>query len=141
MDKREKTEIIINQIAQDIVTLRQGEKWFADMTVEEQYETLKILQYCVFQSHPLDIERKYAVLESGLRPTYTPCVMLLKHGKVERQVELICKLPSNEYHKIFRLLITLLGIADYRRRLKCQGKCSHWWHKSLDKYSLIETND
>ena len=133
-----KIEIIINQIAQSIVDIDAGESWFASFDANDQKDILRKLMYCVYQSHPRDIERKYAVMESGLRPTYTPCVQLLQKCNIQCQLQKICSLPNEENLKSFRLLITLLTIADKRRRDEdCKLGCSHWWHQDLSQYKLI----
>nr|WP_268248284.1 DUF5958 family protein [Streptomyces abikoensis] len=41
----------------------------------------------------------------------------------------IASLPSYEYMKAFRVLISTFSIADTRRReTECRGQCGHSWH-------------
>jgi hypothetical protein len=131
------TLIILNQIAQSIIDIETGEKWFSAFDANDQKDILGKLMYCVYQSHPKEIERKYAVLESGLRPTFTPCVLLVQKYNIQCQLKQICSLPNEENKKSFRLLITLLSISDKRRRLECGDSCNHWWHQDLKQYKQL----
>ena len=134
----DKIEIIINQIAQSIVDIETGELWFSSFDANDQKVILRKLMYCVYQSHPREIERKYAVLESGLRPTYTPCVLLLQRCNFQNQLRKICSLPDEENQKTFRLLVTQLAISDKRRRDEsCKPFCTHWWHQDLSQYKFV----
>ncbi|MFJ5141307.1 DUF5958 family protein [Streptomyces sp. NPDC088707] len=64
-----------------------------------------------------------SIARSGIRPTHTPAVMLMKWRFGMAQ------LPAYELTKSFRLLVALFSIADTRRRaLYCVEGCGHEWH-------------
>lgn len=134
MDTRS-IEIIINQISQSIIDLPTGEKWFQSLDYSDQKKVLTSLRQCVHQSHPMNHEIKYAILESGINTRSTPCVMILK-GRVYSQLGKMCSLPAYEHYNVFKLLITLLSICDERRRKQCNGLCTHWWHQDLSIYKV-----
>ncbi|MDX2818078.1 DUF5958 family protein [Streptomyces sp. PA03-5A] len=82
-----------------------------------------------FQAHPTAEEALESIRRSGLRPTHTPAVMLVR-GRIEDQVGRVAGLtPQHERLKAFRLLIALLAVADGSRRALCRvHNCSHPWH-------------
>ncbi|WP_435884086.1 DUF5958 family protein [Streptomyces mirabilis] len=64
------------------------------------------------------------IARCGLRPTYTPTVMLTRWRLN------MADLPSYDRARAFRLLVALFAIADTRRRERyCVGGCSHEWHQ------------
>ncbi|GGP39888.1 hypothetical protein GCM10010214_11540 [Streptomyces abikoensis] len=55
--------------------------------------------------------------------------MLMVREPVMYQGGQIASLPSYEYMKAFRVLISTFSIADTRRReTECRGQCGHSWH-------------
>ncbi|MFF8028848.1 DUF5958 family protein [Streptomyces sp. NPDC007896] len=65
-----------------------------------------------------------AIARSGLRPTYTPTVML------PRWRLNMADLPSYDRARAFRLLVALFAIADTLRRERYGfGGCGHEWHQ------------
>ncbi|MFG2299800.1 DUF5958 family protein [Actinacidiphila glaucinigra] len=119
----------LNELAQDLRPLDEGIAWFASLSEDEQTGTLCLLAGFCFQAHPTADEALESIRRSGLRPTHTPAVMLVR-GRVEDQVGRIAGLtPQHERMKAFRLLIALLAVADGRRRARCRvHSCSHHWH-------------
>ncbi|MCX5079063.1 DUF5958 family protein [Streptomyces sp. NBC_00424] len=70
-----------------------------------------------------------SVRRAGLRPTYTPAVLITR-GQLNVQLAKIINLPQDERVKSFRLLVALLGVADKRRRERfCADWCGHAWHQ------------
>jgi hypothetical protein len=54
------------------------------------------------------------------------------------QLSKIANLPENELLKAFRLLITLLGTSDGRRRHeKPLDTENHWWHRDLNDPTVV----
>jgi CRISPR/Cas system type I-B associated protein Csh2 (Cas7 group RAMP superfamily) len=124
-------EILVNQLAQEVVEPSTGIAWFNVLTAERQLEALRQIAYMAAQAGANQEDASAAIARSKLRPTYTPCVLLTK-GSIKQQSAKITSLPQEEYEKAFRLLIALLGIADSRRRQNpCKYGCSHWWHRDL----------
>ncbi|MFI1472166.1 DUF5958 family protein [Streptomyces wuyuanensis] len=123
-------EMYLNELAQDLRPLDEGVAWFASLPEEEQTRTLRLLAGFCFQAHPTAEEAAESIRRSGLRPTHTPAVMLVR-GRIEHQVGAVAGLtPQHERMKGFRLLIALLAIADGRRREKCRAVgCGHDWHR------------
>ena len=72
------TELQLNRIAQGLVPVKEGIEWFVALAQEEQRSVLRALAYITSQSHPLANEVEPAIAEAGLKPTFTPCVMVLK---------------------------------------------------------------
>lgn len=119
----------LNSIAQGLIPLAAGEAWFEALPIEEQLSVLTVLAYFTSQSHPLASDVERAIAHAQLKPTFTPCVMVLKASKPEAGCQRLIDLPTDEWIKSFRLMVALLGIADQRRReTLCRAGCTHPWH-------------
>lgn len=123
------TEEYLNELAQELRPLGEGITWFASLPEDAQTGTLRLLAGYCHQAHPTAEEALESIRRSGLRPTRTPAVMLVR-GRIEDQVGRIAGLaPQHERMKAFRLLIALLAVADGRRRAGCRAHdCGHHWH-------------
>lgn len=126
-----KEEILINQITQDLLTVKEGQDWFKSLDSQHQQKVLQYLCFVISQAGATEEDVMQAIKNSGLRSTYTPCVLLQK-GRLREQMGKLCDLPCNEYSKAFSLLLSLFALADKRRRTtNCAFGCSHWWHQDL----------
>jgi len=123
------TELQLNRIVQGQVSVAEGSSWFESQQLEEQGQTLGALARLCLQAHPLAAEVPQAIGRSGLKRSFTPCVLLENAIKPELALNKIIGLPVAEHEKAFRLLIALFSIADTRRRAThCQEGCTHAWH-------------
>jgi hypothetical protein len=123
-------ELEINKAAQGLLNRENILEWFRSLPSLEKKKVLKSLEMCTNQSHPLKSEVDQAIYDSGLKATFTPCVLLKKAEVPEKITYKISSLPENEQEKAFRLLLSLFTIADKRRReTQCSNGCSHEWHK------------
>jgi len=131
-------EILVNQLAQGIVEMQAGENWFAGLTESTQRSVLQELNVFIANASPHSEDAAKAVAISGLKPTFTPCVLLTTGLSIRHQVAKISNLPGAELGKSFSLLIALLAVADTRRRTtKPLDTTNHWWHRDLrDAYVL-----
>ena len=130
--------ILLNQLAQDIVAASSGEKWFDLQGVEDQRRILRGLSNLVLQSSPRPPDAATAVSESGMSPTLTPCVVIVKHS-LKDQLAKFPQLAEEELLRAFRLLIALLRISDARRRAKMPlDLVNHWWHRDLSNPAVVE---
>lgn len=122
-------ELQINRLAQGLMAWNAGIAWFEELDDGEKYDVLHTLCLCCDQSHPLLDEVAPAIEYAGLKPTFTPCVMLARANPPEKALWPILGLPSDERLKSFKLILALFAIADRRRReTVCCGQCSHEWH-------------
>ena len=122
-------ELEINKAAQGFISREKLREWFRSLTPVEKKQALQSLSMCTMQSHPLKSEVDQAITDSGLKATYTPCVLLKTADVPEKIIYKIISLPKNEQEKAFILLLSLFSIADRRRReTQCSGGCSHEWH-------------
>lgn len=132
-----KDSITLNQIAQRTHRI-DGDEWFSNISTQYKKDILRKLSHMIIESHPsADIVQR-AIRESGLKPTFTPCVLLSK-GDIRLQLAKIVNLPSDEYARAFRLLISLFRLADNERRsIYCHSGCDHWWHLDLEKPEVVQ---
>jgi hypothetical protein len=121
----------LNQYAQRLRPMAEARAWFAGLGDEQKPRVLRELAAMLQQAHPVPSEVTAAIAQSGVKPTHTPSVLMTR-GPFAVQVAKVVALPQAEHGKAFLLFITLLGIADGRRRqTECAGGCSHWWHQDL----------
>src|SRR5436190_4684 len=109
-------ELHLNRIAQGLVSEAEGHSWFESLQPEARLKTLRVLANICQQSHPLSQEVPQAIERSGLKATFTPCVLLKLAARPQDAFNRIVALPGAEQVKSFRLLVSLFAIADTRRR-------------------------
>ncbi len=130
-------QILLNQLAQGLSDIREGGVWFIALEENERRAALRELNFMIAQASPRNEDVANAITKSGLKTTYTACV-LLKTGEMRERLAKIANLPENELLKAFRLLIALLGVCDGRRRVeKPLDTVNHWWHRDLNDPKVI----
>jgi hypothetical protein len=123
------SQLQLNRIARGLLTEDSGLRWFEELPAAERATVLRELAYITAQSNPKREEVPLAIAKSGLKPTFTPCVMLRNEERPNRCLSPIAALPEPEQSKSFRLLLALFSIADTRRReTQCKDGCTHEWH-------------
>jgi hypothetical protein len=121
-------EIAINKIAQRIIPIEEGVEWFTSASDESKSEIMRALDLCIFQSHPNNEDIENGIVKSELKETYSPCVLIRKKPFNEVRQKVL-NMSGLDLVRSFRLLITVFGIADERRRNEqCIGGCTHDWH-------------
>ncbi|MEU3317125.1 DUF5958 family protein [Streptomyces sp. NPDC006662] len=85
--------------------------------------------YCI-QARATSDDGPEAIRRASLRATHTPAVLITR-GRINEQLGRIASLaPLDERRKAFRLLISVLAVADDRRRQRfCSDGCGHEWHR------------
>jgi len=118
----------INRTAQGYQSELEIETWYSSLSKEDRIHVLGRISYFCLQAHPTEEEIPVAVHNSGLKEAFTPCVIILKND-IKSALQKIIKLPESEHVKCLRLLLSLLRVADGRRRTTdCAGGCHHEWH-------------
>ncbi|MFO0811206.1 MAG: DUF5958 family protein [Gemmataceae bacterium] len=131
-------ELLLNQLAQGVLPMKDGAEWFAARPADRQQDVLRWLANAAVQAGARTDDAEVAIAESGLRPTATPCVLLAKENLPVRLAKIV-NLPAAERGKAFALLTALFGVADRRRRTtQCACGCSHWWHRDLGDAGVVE---
>lgn len=124
-------EILINKYGQDIIESSTIIDNFLELhTREEQFDFLDYLLFCIMQSKPINDDIDKAILNSGLKSTYTPCV-ILKKGVDNNNLKKIVQLPDNERLKGLNLLLSLFKIAYKRRFISEKNHPNKWWYWDL----------
>ncbi|WP_051805391.1 DUF5958 family protein [Streptomyces sp. NRRL F-2747] len=126
MDER---TVMLNMLAQDLRPIEEGVEWFEALPTENQFEVLLELCGHCMQARATEEDGPESVRRAGLRPTYTPAVLIMR-GQLNVQLGKIINLPQDERLKSFRLLVALLAVSDERRREQfCADGCGHAWHR------------
>lgn len=69
-------ELTINRLAQDLIPLKDGIEWFSKSSEAERKEIMHSLDNCIFQSHPSVEDIELGTIKSGLKETFSPCVLI-----------------------------------------------------------------
>jgi hypothetical protein len=122
---RREIERVVNEITQGLRTLDAGVSWFSDLAPTRQQMVLQEVAGYAMQAHITAADGRAGVARSGVKPTANPSVMICmdppRYG--------FAGLPSAEYVKAFRVLVSVFAVADTRRRERhCTGACGHAWH-------------
>jgi hypothetical protein len=127
MDDR---DVLLNHLAQNAMPQLAGAAWFDQASPEDRSDALRRLALFCSQAHPTLAEVELAVGRTGLKRTHTPCVMLLSAQSLGHHSFLrVAELPASEHSKGFALLLSVLAVADARRRQQhCADGCTHDWH-------------
>ena len=129
-------EILINQFGQGIVEIRELLSLFESFdNLEKKYFFNEIL-YLIMQSKPMDNDIETAIRNSGLKSTYTPCV-IIKKGVANYNLQRLINLPDNEWNKVFILLMNLFKIAYYRRFTEEKNNPDKWWYWDLSSEKIV----
>ena len=131
--------IFINQFNQKIVSLERIMEWFSALDEENKRGCLKDIWFLIYQAHPQENELEQAVEQAYNGKKYTAAVLLISNKyPFSQRGYYISMLPNNELDKAFKLFITLLSIADNRRReSENPAECTHWWHKDLSDKEYV----
>lgn len=129
--------IFVNQMAQGIVEIGDGERWFSAFDSESKRGVLREVNAMILQAHPTQEDAMSTIAASGLKETLTPCVLLSKPN-IKVQLAKLANLPEAELTNVLKLLVRLLGIADKRRRgTKPVDTVNHWWHRDLGNPQVV----
>ncbi len=121
-------ELKINLISQGEESLEEGLKWFDDATEKDRKEIMRSLDLCVHQSHPNKEDIEVGIENSGLKETYSPCV-LIRSKPFNEVRQKILKMPLLDQRRAFIMLISIFSVADARRKSEqCANGCTHEWH-------------
>ncbi len=120
-------EIKINLFAQGLCDINLMKDDFNLLDVDKKRSYLHDLVILIIQSKPITSDIETAILDSKLKHTFTPCVML-KKGIERFNLLKITELPINELEKSFILLIHLFKTAYLRRFEKEKNVPNKWWY-------------
>lgn len=123
-------EILVNKFGQGLVAIEQLTEEFKLVEVFKKREFLNSLLYLIMQSKPKEEDIEPAIISSGLKSTYTPCVLLRK-GLANHNLEKLVNLPENELMKSFMLLLSLFKIAYKRRFVVKKNNPDKWCYWDL----------
>ena len=125
-------EILLNKYAQGVESKEIVLNTFYDMSLKDKLEYLKDLSNLIIQSKPVGGDVDLAILDSELKQTYTPCVLLQK-GITMNNLFKIIELPENEIQKVIILFLSLFKVSYSRRFLIEKNHPNKWWYWDLSK--------
>lgn len=133
-------EILVNQYGQYLIDIKPLQERFSLIDSSEKRLYLKDLVNLIIQSKALDEDIAEAIKLSGLKSTYTPCVMIRKGVKIHI-LENIINLPDGELNKVLALFLSIFRIAYQRRYLLEKNTPSKWWYWDMSDKTNMEKID
>tara|TARA_R110002020_G_scaffold466285_2_gene688733 strand:- start:242 stop:667 length:426 start_codon:yes stop_codon:yes gene_type:complete len=130
-------EILINKYGQSLIDLEPLLHIFEPLEVASKRNILNDMIFLIQQSKAKDSDIETAILESSLKASYTPCV-LLKKGVANHHLQKLISLPENELTKVFILLLNLFRIAYTRRFELEKNNPDKWWYWDLSDTKNIQ---
>ncbi|VAW77752.1 hypothetical protein MNBD_GAMMA12-3207 [hydrothermal vent metagenome] len=126
--KMNETELKINKLAQGLIPFEEGLAWYDESDAEFRNKIMKVLDLCIYQSHPTNEDIEEGIKESGLKETYSPCVLVRKKPFNDVRQKVL-NMPEPDLRRSFILFLSIFGAADkHRRETLCKGGCTHEWH-------------
>ena len=121
-------ELRINKLAQELEPVENGLSWFRENTQDERQKIMHSLDLCIFQSHPTKEDIQKGIDKSGLKETFSPCVLVLKKPFNHARKKAL-DMRGLDQERAFELFLNIFSVADQRRReTQCISGCSHDWH-------------
>jgi hypothetical protein len=141
-----RNELRINQYAQGLIPIEDMTSEFVTMGDGDQIKILKMIIYFIVQQGVMGIDGTEAVNRSGLKPTFTPCRMLLLAAEkapyttsfIMQKITAIEHLPNDERRKSFILLMNLFKIVYDRRYQNDFDPHRHWWQRDLSDPDIVK---
>jgi hypothetical protein len=130
-------EILINKYGQDLISADELLNKFSINDLSSKRVYLKKMLGLIGQSKPKDEDIELAIKESGLKPTFTPCVLLQK-GVASHHLQKIIELPESELNKALILLLSLFKVAYKRRFMEERNSPNKWWYWDLSNSETVE---
>lgn len=130
-------EILVNKFGQGLIAIEQLTEDFRLLEMIKKKEFLNELLFLIMQSKPKNEDIEPAITNSGLKSTFTPCV-LLKKGVANHNLEKLVNLPEYELMKSFVLLLSLFRIAYMRRFIDEKDNPGKWWYWDLSDNEKVE---
>jgi hypothetical protein len=137
MSDRLRTELFVNQVAQQLVPWSDAESWFHGRSETEQRDVIRSLEMMIGQAHPGPeiVERSFAANDRSTARA------MLRARPLKIALRKMSELPRQELPRTFHVLMGVFQEADAeRRRRHCFAGCSHWWHQDLsvpDAYERV----
>ena len=133
-----KDQILVNKFGQGLISKEVILNHFGLFDSSEKHKFLDELSFLILQSKPINDDIDSSIAESGLKPTFTPCVILQK-GVSYQNIKKIIELPEMEIDKSFILLIHLFKIAYQRRFFLEKNHPNKWWCWDLSNEETVRT--
>ena len=122
-----KSQYLLNQYGQDLVSAGAVLSYFEGLNDAEKNTFFYLLLHLIVQSGCTQEDVPLAIAENGLKPSYTPCVLLANSVKTFN-LEKIINLPAYEHPKVLLLFLGLFK-QGYTRRFEAEKNVSHkWWY-------------
>lgn len=128
--------ITLNKYGQGIVNVEVLSDEFSDLELTGKRIYLKEIIALILQSKPRVEDIPLAILESKLKSTFTPCVLLTK-GIMNHNLQKIADLPETELNKSLLLLLGLFKVSYQRRFQAEKNNSDKWWYWDLSDENNI----
>ncbi|WP_199141769.1 DUF5958 family protein [Pedobacter sp. ASV12] len=131
-------EILINKYGQGLISIDEIVALLQKNNEKDKHNALSEIVNLIIQTKVTEEDIDQAIVESGLKRTYTPSVLLATKGVANHNLQKIIELPEGEQHKVLKLMLALFKIAYKRRFSKEKNHPDKWWYWDLSNQSVID---
>ncbi|MEU4506734.1 DUF5958 family protein [Streptomyces sp. NPDC024089] len=123
-------DVMLNELAHGIRLMSEGIAWFDALDPEEQSNALLFLRHRCVQARAVAEDGAEGIRRAGLRPTYTPAVLITR-GRINDQ---LCedRLSHSPRRTPKGVPTAGRGARDRRRKSRehyYSDGCGHWWRR------------
>ena len=130
-------QIFINKYGQGIIGIDPFKVLFSNFNTRNKRDFLEGIISLIVQSKPMNDDIDAAIKESGLKPTFTPCILLGK-GIANHNLSKLANLPESELEKTLILLMNLFKIGYTRRFMEEKNNPDKWWYWDLSQPNIAD---
>jgi Family of unknown function (DUF5958) len=131
-------QILLNKFGQGLLSADDVIAIFDSIDIEDKKAFFSDLIDLIIQSKATDEDVEPAIRFSGLKHTFTPCILLLRGGTTSHNLAKIADLPLNEAKKSFVLLVHLFRLAYQRRFHHEKNDPNKWWYWDMSDDEVVE---
>lgn len=132
------TQISINQFGQGICSIDSLMYHFDKLSESEKRVHLSHVYHLIVQSKTQNFDIDFAIRDSSLKPTFTPCVLLRRFG-LKLGLPKVINLPADELLKVYTLLLFLFKIGYQRRFEEEKNHPGKWWYSDLSNDANVRS--
>ncbi len=128
--------ILLNQYAQGLIDSDIIVDYFLKLDIFDKRNYLNEIKALIFQNKSIKSDVPTAIIESNLKPTFTPCVLILK-GELNIQLRKIINMPEQEMKKSLLLILGLFKVSYLRNFSLEKDNPNKWWYWDLSDRGKI----
>ncbi len=130
--------LFLNQVARGVRDSSEAREWYESQDVPRKQELLAFAIEMAKQAGAQHFDVPEAIARDGVKPTWTPCVMLGK-TPLASQYHRLLRLPEDELTRALLAVLSLFSVANARRVEEHPENLErHWWNWDLSDDATLQ---